>query len=61
VNEKQNSRQHHQERNYDLKAVDPQPQDRKTRTPSELLDLIDAKGKEVATAVAQLRDLFKSR
>jgi type I restriction enzyme M protein len=41
---------------YDLKAVNPHrkaTQDR--RTPAELLDLIDAKGREVAAAVAKLR------
>ena len=41
---------------YDLKAVNP---NRKTvvdtRTPAELLDLIEAKGKEVAEALAALR------
>jgi type I restriction enzyme M protein len=41
---------------YDLKAVNP---NRKTvvdsRTPAELLDLIEAKGKEVAEALAKLR------
>jgi hypothetical protein len=43
---------------YDLKAVNPT---RKavvdTRTPAELLDLIEAKGKEVAEALAILRAL----
>ncbi|MCZ7645978.1 MAG: N-6 DNA methylase [Planctomycetota bacterium] len=43
---------------YDLKAVNP---NRKavvdTRTPAELLDLIDSKGKEVAAAVAVLRGM----
>jgi type I restriction enzyme M protein len=41
---------------YDLEAVNP---NRKavvdTRTPAELLDLIEAKGKEVAEALAALR------
>ena len=41
---------------YDLKAVNPH---RKpvldTRTPEELLDLIEAKGREIAAALAQLR------
>jgi type I restriction enzyme M protein len=41
---------------YDLKAVNPH---RKavldTRTPEELLDLIEAKGHEIAEAIAQLR------
>ena len=43
---------------YDLKAVNP---NRKTdvdrRTPTELLDLIDAKGREMAGAIARLRAL----
>ncbi len=43
-------------RNYDLKAVNP---NRKviedTRTPEELLNIIEAKGKEIATAIAELR------
>ena len=43
---------------YDLKAVNPH---RKsvvdTRTPAELLDLIDLKGREVAEAVAALRSM----
>ncbi len=43
---------------YDLKAVNPH---RKvvvdTRTPAELLDLIDAKGAEVAASLASLRKL----
>ena len=43
---------------YDLKAVNPH---RKvvvdTRTPAELLDLIDAKGVEVAVSLALLRKL----
>jgi type I restriction enzyme M protein len=45
---------------YDLKAVNPH---RKTevdrRTPMELLDLIEAKGQEVAKAVAALRSMTK--
>ena len=43
---------------YDLKAVNP---NRKaivdTRTPIELMDLIEAKGREVAAALGRLRDL----
>ena len=43
---------------YDLKAVNP---NRKaivdTRTPSELLDFIEAKGTEVGQAIAALRKL----
>jgi type I restriction enzyme M protein len=46
---------------YDLKAVNPH---RKavvdTRTPTELLDLIEAKGREVAEAVAVLRSITSS-
>jgi type I restriction enzyme M protein len=46
---------------YDLKAVNP---NRKVavdqRTPTQLLDLIDAKGREVADAIAALRALTKS-
>ena len=45
---------------YDLKAVNP---NRKTegdrRTPTELLDLIEAKGRDVADAIAALRALTK--
>jgi type I restriction enzyme M protein len=43
---------------HDLKAVNPH---RKpvldTRTPEEVLDLIEAKGREIAEAIAQLRRL----
>jgi len=43
---------------YDLKAVNPHAKhDEDLRTPEELLDLIEAKGKEVAEAVAALRPL----
>ena len=46
---------------YDLKAVNPH---RKavvdTRTPAELLDLIEEKGREVASALAVLRSLHAS-
>jgi type I restriction enzyme M protein len=46
------------ERNYDLKAVNPHAKaDEDTRTPAELLDLIEEKGREVAEAVAALREL----
>jgi len=46
------------ERNYDLKAVNPHAKSNEdTRTPAELLDLIEAKGREVAEAVAALRRL----
>ncbi len=41
---------------YDLKAVNPNRKaEVDTRTPGELLDLIEAKGKEVAEALAALR------
>ncbi len=41
---------------YDLKAVNPHRKpDVDTRTPEELLDLIEAKGREVAEALAALR------
>ena len=43
-------------KNYDLKAVNPNARSNAdTRTPDELLDLIEAKGREVAEALAQLR------
>lgn len=43
-------------KNYDLKAVNPNAKSKEdTRTPEELLDIIEAKGKEVAEAVAALR------
>jgi type I restriction enzyme M protein len=45
-------------RNYDLKAVNPHVEDAEdTRTPEELLDLIEAKGREVQEALAALREL----
>jgi len=43
-------------RNYDLKAVNPRAKsDQDTRTPEELLELIEAKGREAAQALAALR------
>jgi type I restriction enzyme M protein len=43
-------------KNYDLKAVNPNAKSNEdTRTPEELLDLIEAKGREVAEALATLR------
>jgi len=43
-------------RNYDLKAVNPNAKkEEDLRTPEELLDLIEAKGREVAEALAELR------
>ena len=47
-------------KNYDLKAVNPDAKSTEdTRTPEELLDLIEAKGKEVAEALAALRSRGK--
>ena len=41
---------------YDLKAVNPNRKpDVDTRTPEELMDIIEAKGKEVAEVLAVLR------
>ena len=43
---------------YDLKAVNPNKQaEEDTRTPAELLDTIEAKGRDVAEALAVLRSL----
>jgi type I restriction enzyme M protein len=43
---------------YDLKAVNPNRKtEEDTRTPEELLDVIEAKGREVAEALAALRAL----
>jgi type I restriction enzyme M protein len=43
-------------RGYDLKAVNPNARrEQDTRTPEELLDLIEAKGREVAEALEALR------
>ena len=45
-------------KNYDLKAVNPNARSQEDpRTPEELLDLIEAKGREVTEAVAALRTL----
>jgi type I restriction enzyme M protein len=44
--------------NYDLKAVNPNAKvEEDLRTPEELLDLIEAKGKEVHEAMAKLRGI----
>jgi type I restriction enzyme M protein len=44
---------------YDLKAVNPNRKaEVDTRTPAELIDLIDAKGSEVAAALSALRSLI---
>ena len=45
-----------EEKNYDLKAVNPNKvEEVDTRTPEELLDLIEQKGKEIEKALAALR------
>ncbi len=45
-----------EEKNFDLKAVNPNAKSNEdTRTPEELLDLIEAKGREVSEALAALR------
>ena len=47
-----------EEKNYDLKAVNPnRVEEVDTRTPEELMDIIEAKGKEVQEALAMLRNL----
>lgn len=51
-----------EEKDFDLKAVNPNAKaDDDTRTPEQLLDLIEAKGQEVAEAVAELRRLQGKR
>ncbi len=48
--------------NYDLKAVNPHAKSNEdTRTPEELLDLIEAKGREVTEALVKLRRGSQSR
>ena len=43
---------------YDLKAINPnRAPDEDTRTPAELLDVIEQKGREVAEALSVLRSL----
>ncbi len=45
-----------EEKNFDLKAVNPNAKSNEdTRTPEELMDLIEAKGRQVAEALAALR------
>ena len=45
-------------KNYDLKAVNPNAKSNEdTRTPEQLLDFIEEKGKEVAEAIAALRSM----
>jgi len=49
-------------KNLDLKAVNPNARtNQDTRTPEELLDIIEAKGREVSEAVAELRGLTSLR
>jgi type I restriction enzyme M protein len=49
-----------EKRGYDLKAVNPNARfDEDTRTPEELLDLIEQKGEEVRAALAKLRQTMK--
>jgi len=46
-------------KNYDLKAVNPNARTvEDARTPAERLDIIEARGQEVAEAVAALRALM---
>jgi hypothetical protein len=48
-------------KHFDLKAVNPNARrEHDTRTPEELLDLIEAKGREVAEALAALRSKSSS-
>ncbi len=50
------TRQEIEAKNYDLKAVNPRAKNNQdTRTPEELLELIEAKAREVAEALAALR------
>jgi hypothetical protein len=45
-----------EDKGFDLKAVNPNAKDTTDkRTPTELLDLIEAKGKEVSASLATLR------
>ena len=45
-----------EKKNYDLKAVNPNAKNEEdTRTPEELLDIIEAKGREITEALAPLR------
>ncbi len=50
------TRQEIEAKNYDLKAVNPNAKSEKdTRTPEQLLDVIEAKGREVAEVIKSLR------
>ena len=44
-------------KNYDLKAVNPNRKEEDTRTPNELLDIIEQKGEEIREVLAELRKL----
>lgn len=47
-----------EEKNYDLKAVNPnRVEEVDTRTPEELLSIIEQKGDEIQKALAMLRSL----
>ncbi len=53
------SREEIERRGYDLKAVNPNAKSTEdTRTPEELLDVIEAKGREVSEAIAELRRML---
>jgi type I restriction enzyme M protein len=53
------SRDEIEARNFDLKAVNPNAKSTEdTRTPEELLDIIEAKGREVDAAITELRRLL---
>jgi type I restriction enzyme M protein len=48
-------------RSYDVKAVNPNAVSKEdTRTPEELLDIIEAKGREISEALASLRALRRT-
>lgn len=52
------TREEIEKRNYDLKAVNPNAKvEQDIRAPEELLDIIEEKGREIAEAVAKLRQL----
>ena len=54
------TRQEIEAKKYDLKAVNPNAKSKvDTRMPEELLDLIEAKGREVTEALATLRGVTK--
>ena len=54
------SREEIERRGYDLKAVNPNARtDVDTRTPAELLDIIEVRGREVDAAIAELRTLLR--